>query len=333
MIKDLFNKDLFVSSGCDKKAKTQSLIVTLVVAFLYACCAFCMFNFIYLICNVVGSIVSGSPECAVRDFIRSSPILLILIATFNLLVSAHNFRRNVSTEIRNKMLMRNSISAIVIAGLTIVLILIFFILGKYDSLIDGYPSYLYPLDAIIFSLLIIGFATISILYVKKFEEKHPYVGVNRAPSTKGKLRALRPIFETIWALAALYGLAAFIFSPVYIDWIHGHVFFSIMLVIMFVLPTVYYLWWEFYYNELKAENHKINLIPSIVGLCIGVLTVGLYCLAYNLDPQAPNLADFALLAVDYTASVNATALIYSACNIIIPLVALIKCLIEIKRNK
>lgn len=333
MIKELFNKETFVSNNVDKTSKKHSLILTIITAVLYVFAAFCMFNFIYAMCDVVGSFVSGSPDAAIRDILRSLPIFLSFVATYNLLALAHNFRRNVSKEIRNKSLKYNSIAAISLAGVIIVTAFINLFRGAYDNLIEGYPSPLYPLDSILYSLFIIAVGILSLVYSKKWEEKHPYLGVNRSPSAEGKEKVVHHIFLVIWTLISLYGLAAFILSPIFIDWIHGHVFFSLMLVLMLILPTIYLLWWEFYYNELKATNRKNNLIPALVGLCVGVIVVGLYCLAYNLDPQAPNLADFTLLAIDYTASVNATALLYSACNLIVPFVAVIKAIIANKKSK
>jgi len=332
MIKDIFNRDHFTYSGFDAKAKKQSSIVTIALIVTFIIAALCTFNFFYALCDVIGSIVSGSPDCALRDLLRSLPILFTLLGLAHIFISLHYTHRNVSDEKRTKGINYNSIASIVFGGGTILYVVIGTIAGIYSSLVTGYPSALYPLDSLLGGLLILAVGILFLLWNKKYQEKLPYVVPNRANTAKGVEKGFHHFFVAIWVICALYGLAAVINSTYIVDWTHGHVFYSIMLVIMFALPVFYLLIWEFYYNELKEENRKNMLVVAIAGAVLSIVVVGLYALAYNLDPQAPDLACFGILAVDYTASVNAATLIYTICNIAVPVTALAKALIVYKKK-
>lgn len=332
MIKDIFNRDHFTYSGFDAKAKKQSLVVTIAMIVVFIIAALCTFNFFYVICDVIGSIVSGSPDCAIRDLVRSLPILLTLLGLVHIFVSLHYTHRNVSDEKRTKGISYNSIASIVFGGATILYVIVGAIAGVYSSLVTGYPSILYPLDALLGGLLIVAIGVLSLLWNKKFQSKFPYLVPNRANTAKGVEKLFHHFFVGIWTLVALYGLSAVINSTYIVDWTHGHVFYSVMLVLMFALPVFYLMIWEFYYNELKEENRNDMLLVSISGIALSVVIVGLYALAYNLDPQAPDLACFGILPVDYTASVNAGTYIYGIANLVIPVTALIKALIANKKK-
>ena len=332
MVKDIFNREHFVCTSFDKKAKVQNIIVSVVLAVVFTVAALCTFNFFYVLCDVIGSIVSGSPDCAIRDLLRSLPILLTLLGVCHVFIALHYVRRNVSEEKMTKGLLYNSFAAIAFGGATILFVVIGLFTGIYSKIVTGYPSALYPLDALLGALAIVCVGVCALLWNKLFKEKFPYVVPNRADTAKGVEKIFHHVFVGIWTICALYGLAAVINSTYIVDWTHGHVFYSVMLVIMFILPAIYLGIWEYYFTELKEENRNNMLLISIVGTCISVLVVGLYALAYNLDPQAPDLACFGILAVDYTASVNAATYIYAVCNLAVPVTSLVKAILLNKKK-
>ena len=332
MIKKLFNRDNFVATGIDKKSKIHLLIITATLVATFVVTAFCAFDFIYVLCDVVGSVVSGSADVGIRDLIRSLPILFTLIGSSNIFVMFHYIYRNVSNEKRSRGVMYNSIASICLGVITIAYIVIGTITGVYSKLVTGYPSVLYPLDSLLGGLLIIAVGVLFLLWNVKYQEKLPYVGPNMPKGVKGVEKPFHHVLLGLWIACALYGLSAVVHSTYIVDWTHGHVFYSVMLVIMFALPVLYLMTWEFYYNQLKEENRKNLLFVAICGLCLSIVVVGLYALAYNLDPQAPDLACFGILPVDYTASINAATYIYSVCNLAVPAMVLIKALIIYKKK-
>lgn len=330
LMKKFFDKENFLFSSFDKKQKQQSLFVAIALMVFFVFAAFSFFNALYCFSDIVGCFVSGSPDVAAKDFLRSLPIFLsAFMSIWTILLLQASFR-NIE-ERRLKSYKKNAIALLVFAGVTIVHVLVMRIIGKYSSLVEGSPSPLYPLDSILYSLLFIAIGVFTLIYLNKLQEKLPYVAPSRGPIVT-KARGLYCTFVTFWMLIALFTFAAFFLGLFIIDFQHGYQFYSVMLLIAYALSFLFMLVWEFYFNELKEEKKKEFLLPlSIVGLGLSVIVMILYFVSLGLNLDGPANIGFGILPVAFAASVNMATMIVVATPFIVSLVAFIKGLIARKK--
>lgn len=325
-MKRLFNKEDFLLSSFDKKQRVQSLVIACLIVVFGLLCAFGFMNFLYAFADIVGSFVSGSADIAIRDLGRSLPIFLSFFMCIWTLWLLHDVYRNESEERRNKSIFHKSIVLLAFAGVNILYILIMRIAGRYLSLVEGSPTYIYPLDALLFSLLFVCIGVFGIIYLKKLQSKLPYVVPSRAPVV-AKARFIHHFFVTIWMLIAFYGGSAFLYGLFIMDFVHGYQFFSIALLLVFLLPPCYLAFWEFFYNNLKEEKRKELLLPiSLCGICLSVIVMVLYFVALGMNTDGPSNAGFGVFPVAFTASVNIATLVVVATPLIVSATALIKAL-------
>lgn len=332
-MKKFFSRDNFVLSTFDQKQKRQSLFVSLLILVMGVVCAFTFMNMLYCFSDIVGSCVCASFDIALRDFGRSLPIFLSFFMSIWTIWSLHTTFRNENNDKFVKGIFRKGIVIAAFGGFNIVYILVMLIAGRFTSLVEGSPSYLYPLDAMLFSLVFLAIGVFFVLYTKKFQEKLPYVVPTRGPAVQ-KARFLHHFFVTIWMLVAFFAFAAFAYGLFIIDFLHGYQFFSIALLIAYFLSPLYLLVWEFYYNELTEEKKKEFLLPlALAGLILAVVVMAIYFVALGLNLDGPSNVGFGVLPVAYAASVNIATMLVVATPTIVCVVALIKALIGRKKAK
>lgn len=324
VMKDLFNKEHFLFTDLDKKQRRQSLIVSLVIALLYLASAFTFMNMLYCFADIIGSIVSGSPDVAIYDLLRSVPIFLSFFMTLWTLLLAHAFFRNVSDERRMKSLFKNAIAILCFAGVNILYIIIGTAAGKYASLVEGSPSPIYPLDAMLYSILFVAIGVLALLYAKKWKDRLPYIVPSRGPIvTRGRFGYC--LVVTLWMLVSLFCFGGFWMGLFIIDFVHGYQAYSIALLLVYLVNACFFIVWEFYYNEAKAESRKVILLPlAIVGLCVAVFAAGFYFIGLGFNLDGPSNVGFGALPVAFAANVNIATLLVVATPIIVSVVALIK---------
>ena len=331
VMKKFFDKENFILSTFDDKQRKQSLVVSILVMVAFILSAFTFFNFLFGFVDAMGSIVSGSPDVAVKDLLRSVPTFLSFFMSVWTLLLFHASFRNVSEERRNKSLFRNAIAIICFGGLAIVYVVIGLIVGKYKSLVEGSPSPIYPLDIVLYSLVFIALGVCTILYLKKFAAKAPYLVPSRGPIVT-KARFIYCFGVSIWMLCAFYGCSAFILGLFIVDFLHGHAFYGISLLLVYLLSALMLAIWEFYYNELKEEKRKEFLLPlAIVGLGCSVIVMALYFISLGTDLDAPSNMGFGVLPIAFAASVNMATLVMVFSPFIVSVVALIKGLLARKK--
>lgn len=331
IMKKFFAKENFLLSSFDKGQKRQSLIVSclLIVFALFA--SFVFFNMMYCFADIVGSIVSGSPDVAIKDLLRSLPIFLSFFMSLWTVLLLHAVFRNVSDERRVKSLFKDAICLIAFGGVNVIYIIVCRIIGKFSSLVEGSPSPIYPLDAIIYSVVFIAIGVLVILYLKKWQEKHPYLVPSRGPIVT-KARFVYCLGVSLWTLIALFGFSGFATGLFIYDFAHGYAFYGIGLLFAYFVPFFFLLVWEFYFNELKEEKRKEFLLPlAIGGLCVSVLEMVLYFVSLGTNTDAPSNAGFGEFPVAFTASVNIATLVVVATPLIVSVVALIKALLGRKK--
>jgi len=332
MIK-FFNKDNFVLSSCDNNQKKQSLLVSLCIVLLFVFSSFTFFNALYGFADCIGSIVCGSMDIALRDGIRSLPLFLSVFMSIWGLLLAHGLFRNVSEERRVKSIKKNSITLLAFAGVNLVAILVMVAIGKFSSIVEGSPSPLYPLDSIIYSLVYVAMGVFGLVYVKRLQEKYPYVAPSRGPIVT-KARGLYCTFMSFWLLVALFSFSGFFIGMFIYDFSNGYLFYGIAYLITCFVNILFIAFWEFYYNELKEENRKSFLFPiAICALCVSLVQVVLYMVGLSTNLDAPSNGGFGILPVAFAASVNIATLIVVFTPLIVSVVALIKGLVARKHKE
>lgn len=331
-MKNLFDKSNFVFSTLDPKQRRQSLILSILMMVLFVFSSFTFFNMLYAFADAVGSIVSGSADVAIKDLLRSVPLFLSFFMSLWTLLLLHASFRRVNDERWHKSLFKDAICIIAFAGLNILYVIVGLIIGKYSSLVEGSPSPLFPLDSIIYSLVFIAIGVLVILYVKKYEEKLPYLVPARGEIVK-KARGLYCTFMTFWMLIALFGFSAGLYSIFIYDFLHGYAFYGIAVILIYCLSPVLLGLWEFYYNELIEEKKKELLLPiSLISLGVSVLFTVLYVIALSTNMDAPSNAGFGMFPVAFAASVNIATLIVVFTPLIVSVTALIKGLLKRKKQ-
>ena len=326
-IKSFFIKDNFVRSDFDKKQKIQSLITSLVMIVLFVFSSFTFFNMLYSFADILGSIVSGSPDVAISDLLRSLPLFLSFFMSLWGLFLVHAFRKGNDDEQRIRSIFRKGIAVLAIAGVNFLYVFIMRFAGKYSSLVEGSPSCLYPLDSVLYSALFICIGVAAILYVKRFKEKLPYVvPVRPAACTAHKpLRFLYCFGVSFWTLIALFGLTGACLTIFVYDFKHEYAFYGIAVIFIYILSPIMLGFWELYFHELKEEKKKQFLLPvSIVSMFFSILFVVLYFVSLKTNMDAPSNAGFGMFPITFTATANYGTLIVVFTPIIVSLVALVR---------
>ena len=323
IMKKFFDREAFLLSGFDKKQKRQSLLVSLLLVLFFIVSAFTFFNALYGFVDVIGSIVSGSIDVALRDIMRSIPLILSAFMSIWALLLLQAFYRNPNPERWKKSVMKDSICLLCFALANLLFVIIGRFAGVYLSLVEGSPSPWYPLDSILFSLIFIALGVLAILYVKRVAKDSPYVVPSRG-EVRCKARGLYCTFLAFWLLMALFGFSAGLFSIFIYDFLHGHAFFGVATVIAYLMPPLFLAAWEFYYHELKMENKKRFLLPlAIVGLVVSIFVAALYFISLGLDRDAPSNAGFGMFPIAFAASVNIATMLVVSCPLIVSIVALV----------
>ena len=331
-MKKLFDKNNFFFSSLDEYQKKQSLIVSIIVITFFIISSFTFMNMLYAFSDIAGCIVSGSPDVAIKDFLRSVPLFLTFFMTLWGLLLIHGVFRKVSDERMIKSIFKDAICIIAFAGVNILYVIIGRIIGKYSSLVEGSPSSIYPLDSIIYSVFFIGLGVLAIIYVKKFKDKFQYIVPTRGQIVT-KARGLYCTFVTFWMLIALFGFSGGIFSIFIYDFAHGFAFYGIATIFAYLMSPIFLAVWEFYYNELLEEKKKEILLPlSLIGLGVSVFFIALYMIALSTGLDAPSNAGFGMFPVAFAASVNIATLLVVFTPLIVSIVALIKGLLLRKKQ-
>ena len=323
-MKKFFDKENFLISSFSKEEKRQSLVLALVTILCFIITSFVFLNGFYGFVDVIGSIVSGSVDVAIKDLTRSIPLILpIFMSIWALLLLQATFRR-VSDERWHKSLKKDAICLIAFAGANILYIIIGLIIGKYSSIVEGSPSYIYPLDSFFYSLLFAALGTLIIFYLRKYEAKLP-LNIPGRSDIVTKARGAYCTFVSFWLLIALFGFSAGIYTIFIYDFRHEFAFYGIATVLVYLLSPIQLLVWEFYYNELKKEKKKEFLFPlALCSLCVSVLFAVLYIASLSVGLDAPSNAGFGMFPVAFAASVNIATLVMVFTPVIVSVVALVK---------
>lgn len=282
--------------------------------------AFTFWEFIFELCHMAGCIVSGTPSEAIRELWRMFP--LILTAFVEIYLASYVFKAYCTEKAdrRARVWVRNGYIASALGLIVVVYTLVGMLTGRYERIVEGFPSPLFPLDMIIGGLLIAAFGVFSVVYGRRIERKGRVLAFSRI---KGFFR----LFHVISYMMALCGFAAFAYGLFDVDFSHGNIFFNIMLLLNYLTAAVMALVYRFVYAEsdrLVRTSRRLSLSFLIVN----ILLFGLYLLSVQLENEAPNLNAFAILPIEFTASFNAFMIAYGLNNIVVPLGAFVRGLLK-----
>ena len=332
-MKNLFSKDNFLSSTFDKNQRKQSIFVCIALAIAFLASSFTFMNMFYCFADAVGSIVSASPDVAIVDTLRSVPIYLSFFMSLWTLLLVHAFYRNESAERLHRSLLKNGIALIAFAVINIIYVILGLVIGKYQSIVEGSPSPWFPLDSVLYSILFVAIGVIAILFATKWKNKlSSYVVPSRGPIVK-KGRFGYCLLISLWMLFALFCFCDFWMGLFIIDFLHGYLAYSIAFLCVLFVNACFFIAWEFFYNDVKAEKRKEVLLPlALIGLVISIAAAVFYFVALGFNLDGPSNVGFGVLPVAFAANVNIATLIVVALPIIVSVVALVKGLILRKRG-
>ena len=326
VMKNMFSQKDFVTSGLEGKQKKQALASALGVCLFFVLSAFTFMNFLYCLSDCIGSIVCASADVSLRDALRSLPIFLSFFLSLSGLMVAQTFYRNESAEILRKKAKKHAIIGIVIGAVIILYVVISRFTGRYLSLVEGAPSLLYPLDAILYALLFIAFGFCVLRYFKASAAS--YDGPSRAPIQK-RGRIFRSFFRTFWLLIGLYGFCGFFYSIFIVDFTNGYVPYSLAIMLVSLVALLTIAVWELYYNNLTPEKRRAITLPlALISLAVSVAAAVLYFIALKNNLDGPSNVGFGILPVAFSASVNFATLLVVAMPLIVSVTAVIKGLIR-----
>ncbi len=323
VMKNMFDRNNFVFSDLKGKQKKHDLIAALAVAVFFILSAFTFMNFLYCLSDCIGSIVCASVDIALRDALRSVPIFLSLFISLSGFMTAHTFYRNESAEILRKKAKKHIVLGIVVSVAVIVYVIVMLIMGRYLSIVEGAPSLLYPLDAVLYAVcyIALGFVMLSLFKNKGADF---YQGACRAPLQK-KGRGARSFFRTFWMLIGLYGFCGFFYSFFVVDFGSGYLPYTIAMLLVSLVAFLTICVWEFFYNNLKPEKRREFTLPlALISLVVSIAAAVFYFLALKGNLDGPSNAGFGLLPIAFSASVNFATLLVVAMPLIVSVTALVK---------
>ena len=303
-------------------AETPRGCAAAAVAVCFVLSAFTLMNFLYAFANLTGSVVCGSYDVAVRDALRSLPILLSPVLSLSGLMTAQAFYRNESAAILRRKARKHALIAVVTGAFIPLYVIAMRLSGRFLSLAEGGPSRLYPLDAVIYAL---AFLALGLGVLRFFKANGRFAGPSRAPDRKPGF--IRCVFRAVWLQVGLYSFCAFFFSIFILDFSAGYVPYCLAVLLVALVNLLLLAVWEFYYNALNEAKRRAAALPlSLAALAASCAAAAAYMLALRRNPVGPANVGFGILPVAVTASVNLATWLFVATPLIVSVTALIKAL-------
>lgn len=315
------SKENRISNILTNKGQKINLILNAIYLILFILASFAMFKFIYVFCNLVGAVVSGAPYEMIHEIKRMFPVLLLQIGLITLSFICHILSRSHNEKERSKTLFKSGIAMIAIGSISLVYFIVGLISNTYESLLESYPTLLFPLDYILLSIILL---CIGIFFIVKKE--FVISMLNEIPfevedKRKKVVKVLANIGISIVYFLILYAFSAFWYGLFIIDFKHGHVFYAIMLLLVLLFSFLEFFQFKFIYLGLKQEIRneyllKTSRITLIVNICIYLLWI----VSMLMDHNGLNQAAYGVLAIEFTASVSIGTYLYFIVLVILPLI-------------
>ena len=317
------SKFIGIRAGLNPQEKKQHAFYTILSVLLFLVGSVTFFEALYEFCNMVGAIVSGCPSQAIVELKRVLPLQLTAATEVYLAVWTFNAYRTGEQGKRVRSFRRNGIITMVLGALITCYVIAGLITGQYARLVEGFPSPLFPLDAAIGGLLLVGAGFLAGQYAKVVESSPVYVSCG--------VRGGFKLFHVISYLIALHSAAACVYGLYVMDWSHGMVAYNIVLWLNYFTAFAMAICYRFVYAETAAaDKKKTGRNLAICFLVVNVILFVLYIVIGNRYNEAPNLNAYGILPVEFTSSFNAFLVLMGLNNIVAPLVATLKGLFKKK---
>lgn len=333
-MKELFDKNNRICSALYGKGKKEQSFYTILSFALFILSGFFFWEFVYELSNMIGSIVSATPERAIEQLIRMLPLILTAFIVIYLSVYCHCAYRAKDEKARAGIWRKNGVVTIVLGLIVFFYVVYGLITKEYASIAEGYVTPLFPLDIAIVGLLISFYGVLSIRYGREIQINHTELPFFNESNRFGHRRkAFRAIYVLGYLVSAC-GLAGSVYGLYVLDFSHGSIFFNIMLWLNYFVAFVMFFVYRYVYIELKPEYQRTAEVKlSITFLITNIVLFALYLLSVQIQNEAPNQNAFGILPVDFTASFNAFAVIYGLNNVFGPLISLVNGIKRKKQNR
>lgn len=290
---------------------------------LFIPCALCMWEFVFELCHMIGSIASNDPYRAVVELRRMFP--LILTTVIYIYMSSYTFAAYRASECvkRFRIWKINGAVTIVLGAAVVAYVAYGLITGLYARFVEGFISPLFPLDLALGGAMFILCGILSINYGE-------WIRSHQQVSATAEFKSYFRLFHILSYLVGCCGFAAFVYGLFTVDFTHGNIFFNIMLLLNYFTAFLMLVIYRFVYAQKKdTAREKCRTRWAVGFLIVNIVLLALYMVSVELQNEAPGQNAFAILPIEFTASFNAFLVVYGANNILAPLAALI----FRKRNK
>ena len=297
----------------ENKNRTK-LFYTVLSSALFLAASFTLWNFLYKMCNLIGSIVEGVPAQTFEELKSVFPLMLgefffVVIGT-----GVFDIYRAGSSERRSAVFERMGIKSILIGGIISIYVIMGILAKLYARPVEGYPTLFFPLDIAFGGIIIIIFGILCRKYSTR--QNTEYCGIY----IKGNFR----FFHNLSYLVSLCGFAACVYGIFCMDWSHGAIFYNIMLLLNYFTAFLMFVIYRFVYAEAEEEKRgSIAIKYGVIFLVLNIILFALYSLSVDIYNEAPCQNAFSILPVSFTASISGFTVIYALNNICAPLAALI----------
>lgn len=324
-MKEFFDRDYRFAAGLSAKGRKERRFYLIMSVILFIPAAFTLWEVNYELWNMVGSIACASFDQAFVELTRMLPLFLTAAAYVVMLIYTHGAYRAGSERSRRNKWSAGGIAVIILGAVITVYVPVGVAVGKYGKLIEGYISPLFPLDVMLGGVMFIGLGILSVHYSKVLTEKLSELPFVTDRSRIGLRFCKFGLLRCLGLLIVLCSFAGSVRAAWVLDLKHGYVLFGIMLWLNYLIPFVMYLVYRYIFCELKAElRGKASIKFGCFFLAVNLIIFILYNITLQIWNEAPNVTAFGLLPIDFTASMNAFAVIFGANNLLTPVIAIIR---------
>lgn len=314
--------------------------------------AWMLWEFVYELSHMIGAIVCRDAAYAIYELLRMLPMTLCMVAIlfFNMFLLNAYIAKDIKARAGNWKLI--SVFAMIFGIAVIIYVIAGLISGRYISIVECFPTLLYPLDTILLAIFFIIGSIWAYKYSGYLLPKDssgslatdapaasdapaafdaPAASDAPAATTALPFAVCRfnPVFRNIGRffcflsfLVSICAFAATCYGPFILDWCHGYILFNIVFWLIYFSAFFMYFCYRFIYCKKSNEEKPAFLKKySLIFLLANIILMVLYIVIVNNNVEAPAQNAFGLLPIDFTASANVFHLIYGANNILVPLFA------------
>lgn len=325
---DMTLKSRFFAASLSEEGKRERLFYLILQTALFLLASFSMWEFLYELCNIIGSIVSGCPAQGIVQLVRMVPMILTAFSYVGMSIRVCRAYTAPSVEKRARIWKRGGFTTIVVGALIAAYVIIGVIVGEYEKLVEGFFTPLFPLDLCVGGFLMMFYGVLSCdIYSKKITAEGSALP---CPPASGcvVMRVIDRVFYFLGLCVSLCAFAACVYGLWVLDWTHGAVFFNVMLWLNYFTAAAMLAFYRYVFCEVKPEDRRtVQVRAGLIFFCVNLVLFALYLVSVQIYNEAPNQNAYGIIPIDFTASFNAFAVVMGLNNLLSPAAALVKGLI------